>query len=129
HICDLVPVYLPGGRTAGVGGAATIEPALHIRDVLYNEANRPDNYPGTIPNPTPPQPQWQVLTGSDGHAGVPRDWYTRTGYNCQGTGGPTGTACDEWPWFGTEQGGPGAHLRILSFQQNSASGADWQAFM
>ena len=40
----------------------------------------------------------------------------------------TGTACDEWPWAATHQGGPGAHLRILNFNHNSASGSDLNAF-
>ena len=60
HICELFPVYLPGGSTAP-GGVPITEASLHVRDVLFGEHNRPDTQSN---NPSTPQPQWQILTNA-----------------------------------------------------------------
>ncbi|MDQ4039743.1 MAG: hypothetical protein M3313_15685, partial [Actinomycetota bacterium] len=46
------------------------------------------------------------------------------------------TACDEWPWIKTEEGGPkpgpippSAHLRIINHGQNSGSGSKYRYFL
>ncbi len=54
--------------------------------------------------------------------------------SCRGTGTTSmSTACDEWPWQKTEQGGPSAfptpHLKIINFGQNSASGNRYGRFV
>jgi hypothetical protein len=80
---------------------------------------------------------WVLLTYKD----VPRTpWYY--GYpetdggaaSCRGTGKTSAsTACDEWPWQKTEQGGPSGipvpHLKIINFGQNSASGSRYGGFL
>jgi hypothetical protein len=51
--------------------------------------------------------------------------------SCRGTG--MITACDEFPWQTTEQGGessrPLPHLKIIDWTQNSASGGLYGAFV
>ena len=48
---------------------------------------------------------------------------------------PAATACDEWPWRATEQGGPPAngahmpHLKIINALQNSSSGSRYFDFI
>ncbi|MFP5363049.1 MAG: hypothetical protein ACLGI5_10000 [Thermoleophilia bacterium] len=48
---------------------------------------------------------------------------------------PAATACDEWPWQTTEQGGetPSTgvlpHLKIINARQNSASGNRYNRFL
>lgn len=132
HLCELVPVYLPGGATQP-GGAAMVESSLHIRDVLYGERNRsnttpppPAGEPGS--NPTGAQPQWSLLTRAEHPLGTnDREWFTRDPYLCRGTASQ-GTACDEWPWYVTEQGGPGGHLRVINGSHNSNGGSDLSSF-
>jgi len=54
---------------------------------------------------------------------------------CKGAGwtSPTSTACDEWPWLKTEQGGANAiplpHLKIINGLQNSVSGNRYGRFV
>lgn len=79
---------------------------------------------------------WVALTYK---SGTRTSWY----YNypetdggaasCRGTGTTSAsTACDEWPWQSTEQGGPSGlpipHLKIINFGQNSASGSRYGRF-
>ena len=129
HLCELIPVYVPGGGTHA-SGVPTVDASLHIRDVLYGEHNRPDNYPGTEPNPGLPRLDWMVLTKAPHPDGTTDpNWRRKAPYSCAGSQSPTpATACDEWPWYASEQGGPGAHLRILDASHNSASGSDYQSF-
>lgn len=51
--------------------------------------------------------------------------------SCRGSGRTT--ACDEWPWQATEQGGqsgvPLPHLKIIDWRQNSVSGARYGGFV
>lgn len=126
HVCELFKVYEPGGSTAP-GGASMISASLHIRDVLYGEHNGVDTQTG---NPTPPQIQWQILTRATSPTGSPtRGWYKNSPYYCQGSSSaspPTG--CDEWPWYRTAQGGPGAHLRVIDGAENSNGGSDLGSF-
>lgn len=124
HVCEVFKVYEPGGSTAGPTHASTVSATFHIRDVLYGEHNGVDTETG---NPTPPQIQWQTLD----RAAHPDDttnpsWHSNSPYNCTGSGSVT--HCDEWPWFSTRQGGPGAHLRKIDASENSASGSDRGAF-
>lgn len=122
HVCELIPTYEPGGATAP-GGAPMVSATLHIRDVLYGETNSTDTWPT---NPPIPQPQWQILTKAPHPDGETRsDWHSRPPYNCTGSGG---THCDEWPWFATKQGGPGAHLRIIDGYENTNGGTDLFSF-
>lgn len=121
HICELVPVYMPGGSTHA-NGLAMQEATFHIRDVLYGERNGLQNYEPTDPAaiwPTLPRENWQVLTRRTSRPA----WYASAPYGCRGSG--TDTACDEFPYGATTQGGPGAHLRIIDFDHNSRGGADW----
>lgn len=124
HVCEVIPTYLPGGATAP-GGAPMVSATMHIRDVLYGERNGTETQ---STNPPTPQIQWQILT----KAAHPDDttnsqWHSNAPYNCTGSG-PGGTHCDEWPWFATKQGGPGAHLRIINGYENGNGGADLSSF-
>lgn len=78
---------------------------------------------------------------------TPRDrtaWYVKypetgkTSGSCAGMyrlSNPAATACDEWPWQTTEQGGetPSTghlpHLKIINGLQNSASGNRYKTFL
>jgi hypothetical protein len=122
HVCELIPTYEPGGSTAP-GAKSMVSATLHIRDVLYGEHNGIDTEPT---NPPTPQIQWQILTKAAHPDGDPdRDWHSDPPYNCTGSGE---THCDEWPWFATKQGGPGAHLRIINGYENMNGGTDLFSF-
>ncbi|MFP5363054.1 MAG: hypothetical protein ACLGI5_10025 [Thermoleophilia bacterium] len=71
-------------------------------------------------------------------------WYVKypetgkTSGSCEGRylqPNPAATACDEWPWQKTEEGGetPSTgrlpHLKIINALQNSASGNRWDGFL
>jgi hypothetical protein len=86
-------------------------------------------------------PPWVLLTYTDR---VRRDWYIRYSETGKPTGkckgkylqpNPAATACDEWPWQRTEQGGetPSTghlpHLKIINARENSLSGGRWDGFL
>jgi hypothetical protein len=79
-------------------------------------------------------PAWVALTYK---SVIRTEWYYAHGEtdggaaSCKGSG--RSTACDEWPWQKTEQGGPSGvplpHLKIINWRQNSASGNRYGGFV
>lgn len=125
HVCEMIPTYVLGGATH-VSGKPMMSASLHARDVLYGEKNGKNTQPD---NPPIPQRQWFVLTRAM-KPGQTSTWRSNNPYNCTGDGfADPPTACDEWPWFRTVQGGPGAHLRVINSAENSNGGADYGSFI
>jgi hypothetical protein len=85
-------------------------------------------------------PPWVLLNYMQ-QTRTPKPWYD--GLNetdgdtvCKGKyaqPNPAATACDEWPWLQTEEGGGGhplaqPHLKVINALQNSTSGRRYQTF-
>ncbi|MCB0963950.1 MAG: hypothetical protein KDA98_11730 [Acidimicrobiales bacterium] len=129
HLCELVPIYLPGGRTRS-SDAPMGQATAHINEVLYDEPLPFTPVAHTGEQPVLPQPKWHLL--NRGVRSRSR-WYRTAKYGCEGTG--LETNCDEWPWSATEQGGqpePGKtqpHLRIIDASHNQFGGIDYGQFL
>ncbi|MEO6116794.1 MAG: NucA/NucB deoxyribonuclease domain-containing protein, partial [Pseudolysinimonas sp.] len=64
-------------------------------------------------------------------AGVPAGWYNRVLYQeCGGSAnfGDPGTECDEYPYYTSAEGGPGASLRTISEVDNGKEGTQLSRF-
>lgn len=127
HLCELIDLYLPGGRHAGGEGAPMSQATLHIRETLYAEpAVTPLLHTGT--QPPVPRPEWHFLTRAGGRVD---GWYRQPDFNCEAS---TPYHCDEWPWQSTAQGWPidpghhQPHLRIILGAHNSTAGSDLGSF-
>jgi len=70
-------------------------------------------------------PAWVKLTRGQ-VPGVNAGWYEADS-RCFGTV-PTATSCDEYPYFSTLQGGPGASLKTINAAQNSLEGSRLRSF-
>ena len=122
HVCEFIPIYLPGTRTAGSNrpiGQAT----LHI-----GEAQGLYEFPG-----------WNDPWGGDNSGSVNSGWHfittrpsqSRAWKNALGCVGNNvdRTQCDEFPWAASVQGGgqadPRPHLRIIDAEHNNLAGVEW----
>lgn len=96
--CRDRPIFSPGSDV--------IQAAQHDHDAIFG-----DGVQG--------RPDWiklSYVTAAEKALTVPRGWYRST---CQGSGE---TSCDEYPFYTSVEGGPGASLRIINAAQNSLEG-------
>ncbi len=91
--CNRMPAntYLPGKDTG--------ETTAHIKDAINGNADKG----------IPPHPEWAYLIRGTNSA-PSRAWY-RNDPRCAGNS--LVLWCDEYPFFSTQQGGPGASLRLV----------------
>ncbi len=105
--CTTMPILFPGVETGAAG--------IHDRDAILRT------------------PSWFQLTYEDGaskETSVPRGWYNRADYRdkCKPEPRkPRGVECDEYPWYTTVEGGPGASLEEVPLADNRADGNALQA--
>ncbi len=99
HPCETEKIFLPG---------------LNVFQAAQHDAE------AIVSNPA-----WVKLTRGQ-VPGVNAGWYSRDS-RCFGTL-PTATACDEYPYFSTVQGGPGASLKTIDAAQNSLEGTRLNQF-
>ena len=96
-----MPVFMPG--------ADTEDTTQHIVDALA--AN----------------PSWAVLTKASHPASTSRRTWFASDPRCAGETGD-GLSCDEYPFFTTLQGGPGASLRLVPGREQSRQGGYMKNF-
>jgi len=120
HPCASMPIFLPGPRASG--GAYQPQTFGHVKSAL--EAAR----------------YWHILTRADKPATIAstsssdRYWYTTT-HDPRCDPKPSGSSCDEFPFFKTSEGGPagafpntGASLQLVPSAENSSQGGDISGF-
>jgi hypothetical protein len=76
-------------------------------------------------------PQWVRLNYESGagkeERGISREWYKGLG-GCAGAA-PEGNSCDEYPFYASQQGGPGASLEWIVASDNTGQGAKYAGFL
>ncbi|MGH9223344.1 MAG: NucA/NucB deoxyribonuclease domain-containing protein [Acidimicrobiales bacterium] len=98
--CGL-PVFMPGGDTP--------DTTAHLVDALSSN------------------PAWSVLTWAEHpDSTTNRQWY-RGDSRCAGSPGD-GLSCDEYPFYTSRQGGPGASLRLVPGWEQDKQGGFLSAF-
>lgn len=134
HICEVIPVYMPGDLSnAGSGMPQTTN---HIREALGLRAPSTDplDQEGLIDNPLANM----ILTYGDNETRAPAGWYTAW-RPCKGQPPGDGKTCDEYPFRSTHQGGAIgtqttfgvrlASLRLVdTVPEQSAQAGDLSAF-
>jgi hypothetical protein len=108
--CSSLPIFISGQDVR--------QPTDHDLAAL-GAVNDPNNQGQTV------NPAWVLLTrdvsNKDGSG-----WYSGTAPCTLPT--PGGMNCDEYPFFSTTQGGPGANLKYVDGRQNTLQGRRLQAF-
>ncbi len=111
--CDALPIFLPGSDLP-----ATTQ---HDFDAILGASGVPAN------------PQWSrlnyVSSTDKVSSGTPRKWYASQPACQPQLGEPPGYQCDEYPFFASAQGGPGASLRRLDGGQNTTAGSRYGNFV
>ena len=126
HVCEGVNVYMPGSVSSLEGNKWIVQATLHQAEALgyLGNAAWTNPWPGEQPAP---RPDWVFL--NRGPSDDDRRWLRALDPQCRGTTA-NNTACDEWPWAATEQGGENPilddrpHLRIIDASHNSSSGVE-----
>ncbi len=134
HVCEGVPVYLPGSVSSLGGNNSIVEATLHMSEALGTIDASGWTNPFAGPQPAP-RPEWQFLTREVSTDPNRRNWLATAGgdFGCRGSH-EDDDQCDEWPWAATQQGGFNEnldlrpHLRIINASENSRSGAELGQF-
>jgi hypothetical protein len=108
--CDALPIYLPGSDTPDV--------TAHISQSIFGTTTHPGDLAWL---------QLNYVSQTDKvNSRVPRNWYV----NAEECVGKTSVLqCDEYPFFASAQGGPGANLQLLDGSENRRAGGMYGIFV